>query len=238
MDPITIALLVGLGVTVTQTAIKAVQGAKDKNEAKALLDKAGIRPDYEMPESVDKMVGMYEQMAQSGLPGEDQMKQDIQGSTARSITAAGQLSDSPIAALGAAQGAQQRELGALRDLSIRSEQFQSQQKRNLAGAYGQEAQWQDAQNSWNQRQPWEIAQNEYWNLRRGGRESINQGIDQAGSGIQQAAGVYAQSQMYGQSAPNYDPSAANQSYMPQPTSVPYTNTGGIPSSNNTSFYPR
>src|SRR6056297_2486377 len=117
MDPITIALLAS---GLVSGGIKMYKGWKDKKEAEEIKGEAGPRPEYEMPESVGKMLSVYKNLAEGGMPGEDTLKEDIQASTARTAGKAAQLSDSPVGALTALGGAQQRELGALRDLQVRA----------------------------------------------------------------------------------------------------------------------
>jgi 1,4-alpha-glucan branching enzyme len=203
MDPITMALLMAApqligGVT------NIIQGVKDRKEAERIKANAGPRPEYEIPESVDKMISLYEQQAAAGMPGEDIYKQDIQASTARTAGAAAQLADSPVAALTALGGAQQREIGALRDLQARAAMYQSQANQQVAQAYGQRAQWENLQFDYNQNQPWQIAQNQYWGLRNQGRQSINQGLDTAMSGIQSGIGAGMQTEQFNQMMPVWE----------------------------------
>jgi len=184
------------------------QGRKDIKEAERIKEQGGPRPDYEIPESVGKMVSMYQQLAQGGMPGEDTLKEDIQASTARTAGTAAQLSDSPVGALTALGGAQQRELGALRDLQVRAAQYQTQQRQNLAQAYGQQAQWEDQAWNWNEGRRWQEAQNEYWNMRQSGQANMWGGLDSAMSGVQQGIGAGMQTQMFNQMYPKMGGAAA------------------------------
>lgn len=151
-------------------------GLQDRRKGMELEAQAGERPQYEIPESVDKMISMYRQMAQGGMPGEDLARGDIQASTARTATTAGQLADSPIAALTALGGAQQRELGALRDLQQRASMYRSQMQQGYAGVVGNRANFEQEQWRQNQLLPWEIDMNRAMGFQSSGAANIVGGI--------------------------------------------------------------
>lgn len=184
-------------------------GISDRKRAKQLEGEAGDRPQYEIPEGLNKMIALYEASARGGLPGEDIMKQDIQGATARGITAAAQLADSPVAALGASQASLAREDMAMNDLRVKSLQYQQMGQQNLARAYGTQAQYQDQQFNINQMQPWEINMNRADAYRFGGSANIFGGIDTAMSGITQGIGAGAQYNAYSNMMPNWGDQGAS-----------------------------
>ena len=203
-------------------------GISDRKKGKAFEAEAGERPTYEIPESVGKMISMYQQLAQGGMPGESTLKEDIQASTARTAGTASQLADSPVAALTALGGAQQRELGALRDLQVRAAQYQSQARQNYANAVGMRAGYEQEQWRQNQLLPWEIDMNRAMGLQTSGAGNIIQGANAFGDEMNQRGMMAAQmvmgmppaSGMGGQGGgqasgyvpPNYNNQPTNQQY--------------------------
>jgi hypothetical protein len=172
------------------------QGVRDKREGDRLEAQAGERPEYQIPESVDKMIGLYRQMAEQGLPGQGLMEQGIQAQTARTIGAAGQLADSPVAALSALGGAQDREMNALRDLQVRASQYRAQAQQGYASAVGSRSQYEDERWRQNQLMPWEIDMNRSMQLQTQGKGNIMGGIDSIGSGMVQAGSAFGTASMY------------------------------------------
>jgi hypothetical protein len=204
MDPITIALLLASAVPGIVSGIsQARQGKKQMDKADELIKGAGDRPDYEVPDYINKILRLREDAAKGGLPGEGLMKEDIQATTARGITAAGQLADSPVAALTGAQASLDRERGAMRDLQIRAAQYQRMAEGDLAGAYGTAAQYEDQAFNINQMQPWEIAQNRADAYRFYGGQNRAAGMDTAMSGLAQGLGAAGQGMMYQGMMPSY-----------------------------------
>lgn len=202
MDPITAMIIMALGGAIsggTQLGF----GLADRAKGRRLEDQAGDRPDYAIPESVDKAIQMYQQMASGGLPGEGAMKQDIQGQTAQSVGRAGQLADSPVAALTAMGAAQQREASALRDLQVRASQYQAQARQNYAQSVGQRAGYEQEQWRQNQLMPWEIQMNRAMQFQTGGAGNIMGGADALGSTMAQAGGALGTWGMYENMYPDW-----------------------------------
>ena len=170
-------------------------GLQDRKKGITMEREAGERPDYEIPEGVRQMMSLYEQAAQAGMPGYDTAKGDIQASTARTAGVAGQLADSPVAALTALGGAQDRELGALRDLNRRASEYQAMSQQNLARAYGQKAGYETEQWRQNQLLPWEISMNRAMGLQTSGAGNIMGGITGIEDSANEAAMAVAQMAM-------------------------------------------
>lgn len=223
MEPISMGLMLALmgAGSALKGGSQIFQGIKDKREGQAIEEAAGDRPEYEIPESVDKMIEMYRQMSQTGLPGEDIMKQDIQSQTARTAGTAGQLADSSVGALTALGGAQQREAQALRDLQVRSAQYRQQNQQNYAQAVGSRSQYEQEQWRQNQLLPWEIDMNRAMQLQTQGRGNIMGGIDSIGSGMVQAGSAYGTAQIYKNMYPNVNDTGADQlPVIPRPPATP------------------
>jgi hypothetical protein len=159
-------------------------------------EEAGDRPAYQIPESVDKMIEMYRQASQTGLPGEDIMKGDIQAQTARTAGMAGQIGDSSVGALTVLNAAQQRESQALRDLHVRSAQYRQQNKQNYIQAVGSRSQYEDQAWQQNQLLPWEIQMNRAMQYQTQGTGNIMGGLDSLGAGMAQAGSAYGTASIY------------------------------------------
>ena len=224
-------MLLGLGMQGLGGAIKGGtqlgMGIADRRRGREMEEAAGDRPEYEIPESVEAMMNLYRQSAQSGMPGYDIAKGDIQASTARTAGVAGQLADSPVAALTALGGAQDRELGALRDLNRRASEYQAMSQQNLARAYGQKAGYETEQWRQNELMPWEIQMNRAMQLQSGGKGNIMGAADSFGSTLAQGGGTMATMGMYNQMYPNMGAGAqAPQNTSPQ--TWPYSNQQNLP----------
>ena len=202
MEPAT-AMILGQVANLASQGFNIYQGIKDVRKGNQLEEQAGERPQYEVPDSLDKMIQMYQTMSNQGLPGQGQMERSIQDQTARSVSQAAQLADSPVAALTALNSAQQREAGALRDLQTRAAAYRAQAQQNYAQATGQRAQYEDQQWRQNQLLPWEINMNRAMQLQTQGRGNIMQGIGNTGAGAAQGATDWSRMQTYKGMEPNW-----------------------------------
>jgi len=229
MDPVTLGLLMGIP-SLIEGGVQTIKGISDTRNAKRIEAKAGNRPQYEIPKGIEDMLSLLQSQTGAGLPGEDLMKQDIQSLTSRNIGQASQLADSPVAALTALGGSQDREMAALRNLQERAAQYQSRANSNLARGYGQQAGYQQEEWRQNQLMPWEIAQNKANAYRFGGQQNIFGGMDTLASGVQGAAGSAAQLDMYQNMMPNYG--SSNQQLAPYASSQQNTNPADTSSYNN------
>jgi len=226
---LTTAMLIGMGLMGAGGLLKGgsqlIQGISDKKKGKTLEEQAGDRPEFNIPESVDQQIALYRQMAQGGMPGEDLMKQDIQASTARTAGQAAQLADSPVGALTALGGAQDRELSAMRDLQQRAAMYQSQMQGQYAQAVGNRANWESEQWRQNNLLPWEIDMNRAMGLQESGKGNIMGAMDSFGSTLGQMGGFLGTNAMYENMYPNYGNASANagQGYAgPNPWGSQYT----------------
>jgi len=226
------AIAIGLGLMAAGGLLKGGTqlgfGIADRRKGKQMEAAAGDRPEYEIPESVSKALSLYEQMASGGLPGYSQSKADIEASTARTIGSASQLADSPVGALTALGGAKDRELAEYRDLNRRAEQFAFQSNQALAGAYGQQAAYQDEAWRQNQLLPWEIAMNRSMQLQTSGGNNIQGAMDSFGSTMATMGSGIASYGMQGGNFGGPAPQASTQPPPPPPTNYfPSSGMGGV-----------
>ena len=138
------------------------------------------RPTWNMPESVGKMTDIFEQSAKAGMPGEDQLKEDIYGSTASGLSQISQLSAGSPEAMTGLLGLKEQEKKSLSDLQTKSAMYQSQQQGNLASAYGQKAEWENLGWDWNEGRRWGEAKNEEWAQKQQQQQTIQSIIDLVG----------------------------------------------------------
>jgi hypothetical protein len=208
---------------------KGIEGRRSKQESEDILDQAGDRPEYEVPGSIDQMISLFAGLSEGGLPGESLMQEQIEAQTARNIGQVSQLADSPSAALAAAQGVQERERDALRDLQVRATQYQDMAKRQYAQAVGSRAPYEETKWDWEQGRRWQEAQNEAWGLRGMGDYYRMAGSDEFGSAVQDIGGMLLGSAM-GVPSPDFSGgvgggggSPQSMSYMPQNNPYAFTN---------------
>jgi len=196
---LTSAVLIGLALMAagggTVGGIKLGQGIKDKKKGEAMEAELGDRPEYEMPESFDKMLSTYQDMGNATLPGEDLIKQNIEAQSAKGVGQIGQLAAGSPEAMTGLLGLKDQENAALRDLQIRSAQFQANAKLNsqqgMAGVYGQQAGYETEIWRQNQLLPWEIGMNTARDYQTKGKGNVMAGVDTLGSTASQVGGTLA-----------------------------------------------
>ena len=174
-----------------------------KGQVRESEENEGTRPVWEMPESVGKQVGLLEQMASGKMPGEDQLKQDIYSSTATGVGQIGQLAAGSSEAMTGLLGLKERETQSLQDLQTKSAMYQSQMNQNLAGAYGQQAEWENLGWDWNEGRRWGEAKNETWALKQQEQQMKQNWINMIGGIVPSMFGASNQMQGYQQQMPNY-----------------------------------
>jgi len=114
----------------------------------------GSRPTMEVPESVDKMISMYGDMAtRTRLPGQDLIEGNIRSSTVTGMDRIQEM-QSGAGGLGAVAEMVAREQDQFSNLGISGAQLQRQAETMQAGAVGQRAGWEQKAWEWNKAQPW------------------------------------------------------------------------------------
>lgn len=176
------------------------QGQLDRALGNKMIEQAGDRPVYEIPESAGMALDIAKLLAQGGMPGEQQQREDIQASTAAMLSGAQNAVDNP-AALQALYGqAQQQELSAYRDLGQRAAMYRANMQQNLQGAYNQYAGFEESRQA-DEYNRWAEQQNLGWNLRSGGTAGMIYGMNQARENVTNLVGFGAQMGMMGAGVP-------------------------------------
>lgn len=183
MDPISLAIMGGLGLTKLITG--AVQSARAKK------DLAREFPKYSRPEEYNKLLSLYQREAGRGeLPGQDRYEAKISEGTARGVRSAAKYADSPVAAVAASSQLYGQQQSAIRDLGLQYAAFQQQATRNLAGAYQLGGQYSDKEWWQNVGYPDQVRRNMAAQRFNAGQQNLWGGLDQIGAaGINYFAGL-------------------------------------------------
>ncbi len=183
MDPISLAIMGGLGLTKLITG--AVQSARAKK------DLAREFPKYSRPEEYNKLLSLYQREAGRGeLPGQDRYEAKISEGTARGVRSAAKYADSPVAAVAASSQLYGQQQSAIRDLGLQYAAFQQQANRNLAGALQMGAQYSDKEWWQNVGYPDQVRRNMAAQRFNAGQQNLWGGLDQLGAaGINYFAGL-------------------------------------------------
>lgn len=160
--------------------IKAIFGGTQKRKAQKELDKE--TPKYSRPEEYSKLLSVFEQQANLGkLPGQEGVESALSERTARGVRAIGKYAGNSAAALSSVSDLYGREQSAVRDLGTQFASFQNANKRALADAYKQGADYSDKEFSYNEWYPDQMKRNmaaQKWNA---GQQNLWGGIDQMGA---------------------------------------------------------
>jgi hypothetical protein len=131
----------------------------------------------------------YKRLAGSEMPGYGLMQDQIGQATAKATTTAERGAMSSNQFMDAALNAQDKELDALRNLGIMSQQWQSQQQQNLAQSQNQMGQLQDQMFQYNKVDPWNMKMNMASESRQQGMSGLFGGTQDIASSIMNYAGT-------------------------------------------------
>lgn len=174
--------VLGLGKAV----IGGIQAAKGQRQMKNLL---ANRPTYQIPESYKKMLGIYSNLAQGEMPGQQRYEDLIGQSTARSMTNAERGAISSNVYQGSVLSAQDKELEALKDLALMGTQYKTGALKDLAGAQQTMGQLEDTAFDYNVNQPWQIKANMASEQKQAGVSNLFSGLGDIGQSIQSLVGT-------------------------------------------------
>lgn len=150
MDPVTMSLLISGGVGLAKAGIGAAQNAKGKKLAK------GARPQKEISSSMNEYLSNAKSAAaNSRLPGQDIIEQQIGGASASGIRAAQEGASSSAGLMAGIAGIKGNEQNALGNLGIAGAEMQSANKDKLQAALLKYGQAQDEQFDVNKMQPFQ-----------------------------------------------------------------------------------
>lgn len=186
MSALLLGSLLSGGLGLAKSVIGGIQAAKGKKELNQLL---ANRPQYNIPESYTKALGIYQNLATGEMPGLKRSEQLVGESTARTMTGAERGAISSTAYAGSVASAQDKELQAIQNLAQMNAQWSQQQKQNLAGAYNQYGQLQDQQFEYNVNQPWQIKANMASEKAGVGMTNLFSGLGDMSSAVQNFVGT-------------------------------------------------
>ena len=174
-------LNLGLGIA---DRIKANKMQKQWNALNAQ------RPDYEIPQAYGEALNLYKQRAaQTKMPGQDLLEENIQQSSARARTAAERGSISSTSYGAQASDIYSKELEAIQDLGIQSAQFQWQNQGQLAEGLQMMGGQQEKAQDWNTLGKWTTGMNILESQMGAKTQNANSYLSNAGAGLANFAGT-------------------------------------------------
>jgi len=126
------------------------QGIKAKRAEKAADKLYSQRPTYEIPQGYSDALSLYKKnAAQTQLPGQGAIEENIQQSSARARSAAERGAVSSAAYGGMTSDIYDKELQAIQDLGIKAAEFQQANQEKLAQGYQMMGGQQEKAQDWN-----------------------------------------------------------------------------------------
>ena len=148
------------------------------------------RPEYEIPESYTDALSLYKQRAaQSKMPGQDILEENIQQSSARARTAAERGAISSASYGAQASDIYSKELEAIQDLGIKSAEFQWANQGQLGEAMNMYGQQQEKANDWNVQGKWSTGLNVLESQMGAKTQNANAYLGNAAAGLANFAGT-------------------------------------------------
>ena len=138
------------------------------------------RPEYKIPEAVSKSLGIYQSLAEQGLPGEDVYASRIGRSAATTLDSLAQMGTG--AAINQASSVYNQQLDQLVNLAIASGQQRVANQQNLAQAYQTQAQWEDKAWQYNEMMPYQMKYSKYLQNQQAGQANLFGGVNDLMSG--------------------------------------------------------
>jgi hypothetical protein len=180
------------------------------------------RPEYEIPEAYTGALNLYKQRAaQSKMPGQDILEENIQQSSARARTAAERGAISSASYGAQASDIYSKELEAIQDLGIKSAEFQWANQGQLGEAMQMYGGQQEKANDWNLYGKWATGLNVLESQMGAKTQNANAYLGNAAAGLASFAGTNYYQQMLKQlqgdtgtvpNAPTTKPQAGNSAY--------------------------
>jgi len=191
-------------------------------------------PTYSIPPAVHSYLAQKQLQAQRGLPGQDVIESQIGANVAGTIGDVNRAASSSAAALGAVTDVRSGAQDAIRDLGVRSAEYQARQQDEAADAQRYMADYQEKEWEYNKNLPYQRKMNEWMSNRNAAMSNLWGGLEGIGSSVIQGAGNIAyQQQMQGlidAIKGGYSPQAGvNNISSPQRTYLQAPNTMGYPS---------
>lgn len=194
MDPATLALIAG-GIQgaagIGQTAIGLVQRYRAQKKLNRLED-----PKMELPSSVVQMVDLARRRAGGDMPGLDIMKDELGATTARGLTNVTRAARTSGDVMSATKDLYAEQLRGVRGLDIASAQYRADREKELMGAYGQQAGYEQRMFDVNQLMPYQRRLQQYMAEGEIGGQNVAAGIGTIGSAGANTLENYMRAQMY------------------------------------------
>ncbi len=186
MSLLAASAIIGGGLNLIKGVIGGVQAARGVKATNRLMQN---QPVYKRPEEYAQELAMRQKAMSEQLPGYGIYKENIGQATSQALSAAekGAISSN---VYGKQVGdIYQKNLNALRDLTVQSAQFQQGQKENYMRTLQQGAGYSDQEFQFNKLQPWEIQMNMAQSQKQTGTQNLFGGMEGMASTLSSFAGT-------------------------------------------------
>lgn len=165
---------IGLGLSAASALWGGIQANKADKEADRLRRN---RPEYEVPSSQKAATDMYQRKAAETLmPGQTRMEEQIKSSTAQGITSAREGATTGADLLGATTSLYGSEIDRLGALEIEAARNKSSNELLYAQSLGVQAGYEDKAFEWNEARPYQTQMNELQAKKQAGYNMLSSGI--------------------------------------------------------------
>ena len=214
-----------LGAMAASGIAKLVQGISQSVKAKRAeraADKLyAQRPTYEIPSGYGDALNLYKKnAAQTQLPGQGLIEENIQQSSARARSAAERGAVSSAAYGGMASDIYDKELQAIQDLGIKAAEYQQANQEKLAQGYQMMGGQQEKAQDWNKLGAWTTGMNRTESKGAAYAQNAANAWSSLGSNLMDFAGTqYAMKMMQGTSGQGTPGAAPTTNLSPNSASV-------------------
>ena len=166
------AIVGGVGA-LTKTGIGAYNLSRGNRDLRQLERE---RPEFEIPDSVGRMVGIAEKETQQGMAAKDIYEQDVMGATSRGIRYAESVAGSGADLLGSVSNLYSQELESLNKISLQDLMFRESASQRLQEALEMQAGYEEKAFEYNEWLPWQTKMNKASERAGMGRGMIYEGV--------------------------------------------------------------
>lgn len=174
------SLLISAGTSLAKGVAGGIQYAKGNK-----LAKSAVRPQYQIPSSVEDYLNNAKSMAASNqLPGQTLLENKLGGATSSGIRNAREGASSSAGLMAGIAGIKGNEMNALTDIGIKGAEYQDLNKQRLQQALLKYGQYQDQQFETNQLNPYYEKTQAAQALKGAGLQNIMTGVEGLGGAAQ------------------------------------------------------
>ena len=178
LDPLSLAAIASIGSSVVKAGTGVMQGIR----ARKIARQAGARPEYEIPESVDRAIASQQGLVSTRMPGQTAMEEGIEAGTASAVDRVTEAGAGSGSILNTIANLQANEARAKQQVGIEAAKNYVNQARALQSMYMQRGAMEEKEFMMNEMQPWEQAMQTASALRGAATQNISSGITEgAGS---------------------------------------------------------